>query len=231
MNGLGRYEEALAAAMERASTYRACTSPRGRSPSRSRQPRGADRSELAREALYRLTEHIAGCDTEWALGILARSQRIAERRGHGRVALPRGDRSPEQDAAFGRSSPAPTCSSANGSASRPAPRRRGAARRRTRCSPRSVWKRSPSEAAASSSRPARRCASAPSRCKTVSLPRRPDCPARERRSDEPGYWCAALHQCTDGRWHLGKVFAKLGVSSRKELIAVLPKVGLAALPA
>ena len=32
-------------------------------------------------------------------------------------------------------------------------------------------------------------------------------------------------------WHLGKVFTKLGVSSRKELSAVLPKAGLAALPA
>jgi ATP/maltotriose-dependent transcriptional regulator MalT len=32
-------------------------------------------------------------------------------------------------------------------------------------------------------------------------------------------------------WHLGKVFAKLGVSSRRELNAALPKAGLAALPA
>ena len=32
-------------------------------------------------------------------------------------------------------------------------------------------------------------------------------------------------------WHLGKVFAKLGVSSRRELNAALSKAGLAALPA
>ena len=76
MNGLGRYEEALAAAMD-ASEH----SPELYITSWAltelveAATRTAD-DELARNALDRLGRHIEGCDTDWALGIHARSSAL-----------------------------------------------------------------------------------------------------------------------------------------------------------
>jgi tetratricopeptide (TPR) repeat protein len=76
MNGLGRYEEALAAAME-ASEH----TPEIRLASWAlseliEAATRAENAELARSALTRLGEHTEACDADWALGIHARSRAL-----------------------------------------------------------------------------------------------------------------------------------------------------------
>jgi DNA-binding CsgD family transcriptional regulator/tetratricopeptide (TPR) repeat protein len=73
MNGLGRYEEALAAAVEASEQtpelFIASWALNELIEAASR----TDHAELARNALSRLGQHIEACDTDWALGIHARS--------------------------------------------------------------------------------------------------------------------------------------------------------------
>ena len=76
MNGLGRYEEALAAASE-ASEHTPqlfiaswALSELVEAAARTAKP------ELARDAFLRLGEHTRGCDADWGLGIHARSQAL-----------------------------------------------------------------------------------------------------------------------------------------------------------
>ena len=77
MNGLGRYEEALAAAIAgAATTRRSCSSRRGRSASSIEAASRTQSTELAARALARLGERTRGSDAEWALGIEARSRAL-----------------------------------------------------------------------------------------------------------------------------------------------------------
>ena len=77
MNGLGRYEEALAAAVEASEhTPELHVASWGLSELVEAATRTGD-AERAQGALLRLAEHTKACDTDWALGILARSRALA----------------------------------------------------------------------------------------------------------------------------------------------------------
>ena len=76
MNGLGRYEEALAAAVEASEhTPEQFIASWALSELIEAATR-TENSELAQGALTRLGEHTGACDTDWALGILARSRAL-----------------------------------------------------------------------------------------------------------------------------------------------------------
>ena len=120
-NGLGRYEEALAAAQQAATLERRrrCASRCGRCPSSSRRPRAAGDAELAaRRARAARGDDAAPRGTDWALGHRGALAGAAERRRRRRGALPRGDRAARAARSCARSSPARTCSTASGCAAR-----------------------------------------------------------------------------------------------------------------
>jgi DNA-binding CsgD family transcriptional regulator len=76
MNGLGRYEEALAAAVEASEhTPELHVASWGLSELIEAATR-TGHTELARGALTRLAEHVEACDTDWALGMHARSRAL-----------------------------------------------------------------------------------------------------------------------------------------------------------
>ena len=73
MNGLGRYEEALAAAVEASEQGPRLHIASWALPELIEAATRTDQPALARDALDRLGEHIDGCDSDWALGLHARS--------------------------------------------------------------------------------------------------------------------------------------------------------------
>ena len=74
MNGLGRYEEGLAAAVEACELAPQVHIASWALSELIEAAARTERVELARDALARLEEHVAGCDTDWALGMRARSR-------------------------------------------------------------------------------------------------------------------------------------------------------------
>jgi DNA-binding CsgD family transcriptional regulator len=76
MNGLGRYEEGLAAAVEACELAPQLHVASWALSELIEAGARTDRVELARDALARLEEHVVGCDTDWALGMQARSRAI-----------------------------------------------------------------------------------------------------------------------------------------------------------
>ena len=102
----------------------------------------------------------------------------------------------------------------------------------TRCSRRSAWRRSPSAPAASSRRPARRCASAPSETRDE-LTAQEEQIARLARVglSNPEIGARLFLSPRTVEWHLKKVFTKLGISSRMGLHDALPSPDAEAAPA
>ena len=76
MNGLGRYEEALAAAVEASEHTPELFIASWALSELIEAATRTENAELARGALTRLAEHTEACDTDWALGIHARSRAL-----------------------------------------------------------------------------------------------------------------------------------------------------------
>ncbi|TNC52297.1 hypothetical protein FHE65_00580 [Mumia zhuanghuii] len=81
MNGLARYEEALAAAVEASEHTPELHVASWALNELIEAATRTDRAELGRDALRRLGEHIETCDTDWALGIHARSSALLSEGG------------------------------------------------------------------------------------------------------------------------------------------------------
>ena len=80
MNGLGRYEEALAAAVEASEHAPELFIASWALSELTEAATRTDRMELATGALERLGDHVAATDADWALGIHARSRALVSER-------------------------------------------------------------------------------------------------------------------------------------------------------
>jgi DNA-binding CsgD family transcriptional regulator len=76
MNGLGRYESALAAAVEASEHTPELHIASWALSELIEAATRIDHTDLAYDALTRLGEHVKGCDADWALGIHARSRAL-----------------------------------------------------------------------------------------------------------------------------------------------------------
>ena len=119
-----------------------------------------------------------------------------------------------------RNSPAPTCSTANGCAARaaaatPATQLRTAHEMLAAIGPEAFAERARRELLATGETVRKR--DGRDRATELTAQEAPDRPARPRRAVQPRDRRPAVPQRPHGRWHLGKVFAKLGISSRREL--------------
>ncbi len=92
-NGLGRYDDALAAAERAAELPHGLGSPMWLLSDLIEAAVRSGKAERGAARLATLVEIAEANDTDWALGFLARSPGAAQRRAGRRAALPRGDRS------------------------------------------------------------------------------------------------------------------------------------------
>ena len=99
MNGLGRYEEALVAAVAATRGTPELFVTAWALAELIEAATRTGNTELAAGALARLGEQVHGSDADWALGMLRPLPRAAERRGGRRGLLPAGHRPPLPDAA------------------------------------------------------------------------------------------------------------------------------------
>ena len=140
-NGLGRYDEALAAAERAAEDPRGLGTPMWLLADLIEAAVRSGKPERAAGPLERLTEIAEANGTDWALGV-PRPLAGAARRGRGRrAALPRGDRAARPHPHPRRAGPDACWSTASGCAARTAASTPASSSApRTRCSPRSAWR-------------------------------------------------------------------------------------------
>ena len=112
-NGLGRYEEALAAAVA-ASEHREVVAENWGLSELIEPATRTGRTDLAADAQKRLARKAYAAGTDWALGIDARSRALLSEDEHAEGHFLEGDRPSEPNRGCEPSSPARTCSTANG---------------------------------------------------------------------------------------------------------------------
>ena len=228
-NGLGRYDDALAAAERAAEDPHGLGTPMWLIADLVEAAVRSGRPERAAGPLARLTEIAEANDTEWSLGFLARSRALLSRGAGRRAALPRGDRAagPHPHARGAR--PHACSCTANGCGARTgASTRASSCAPRTSCSPASAWRRSPSAPVASWWPPGRRCASGRVETLDELTPQEGEIArlaAGGRTNPEIGAQLFLSPRTVE--WHLRKVFTKLGISSRRQLRTALPDAGVA----
>ena len=182
------------------------------------------RTELAAAAVERLAERTRAAGTELALGIEARARALVSEGAAGRGASSRGDRTARRAAGSRSTSPARVSSTASGCAassagSMPA----SSCARRTRCSP-SMG----AEAFADRARRELLATGETVRARTPDT--RDELTAQESQIAQlargglsnPDIAARLFISPRTVQYHLRKVFAKLDISSRNQLHAVLP---------
>jgi DNA-binding CsgD family transcriptional regulator len=232
MNGLGRYEGALAAAVEASNHTPELFIASWALTELIEAATRTAHADLARDALTRLEEHVEGCDTDWALGIHARSCALlhegAAADGLYRDAIER----------LSRTLLRPELARAHllyGEWLRRQGRRVDA-RDQLRTAHElflaigmdAFAERARGELLATGEKVRRRTTGTRDRLTAQ------EAQVAQLASDgltNPDIGERLFLSARTVEWHLGKVFAKLGVSSRRELSAALPKSGLAVLPA
>jgi ATP/maltotriose-dependent transcriptional regulator MalT len=192
----------------------------------------SDRHELARDALERLAEHVEGCDADWALGIHARSSALLCE-GDAAESLYR-----EAIDRLSATQLRPDLARAKllyGEWLRRQGRRVDA-RDQLRTA-HDMLATIGMEAFAERARRELLATGENVRPRTVGTQDRltsQEALVAQLASDgltNPEIGARLFLSARTVEWHLSKVFAKLGVSSRRELNATLPKVGLTAMPA
>ncbi|WP_421741587.1 ATP-binding protein [Cellulomonas sp.] len=232
LNGLGRYDEALAEAVAACDhapeLYLASWSLNELIEAATR----TGHAELAGEALRRLREHVQACDTDWALGIHARS----------RALLSEGDAAEssylEAIERLRRTRLRPELARAHLLYGEWLRRqgRRVHAREQLRTA-HEMLAAIGMEAFAERARRELLATGEKARSRTVETRERltlQEAQIAQLASDgltNPEIGARLFLSARTVEWHLGKVFTKLRVTSRRELHVVLPKAGLAALPA
>ena len=232
MNGLGRYEEALAAAVEASEHTPELFIASWALVELIEAATRSDNDELARDALERLTEHIEACDSNWALGLHARSRALLSE-GDTAESLYR-----EAIDRLSRTQLRPEVARAHllyGEWLRRQGRRLDA-RDQLRAA-HDMLATIGMEAFAERARHELLATGETVRPRVIGT--RDSLTPQEALVAQlasvgltnPEIGARLFLSARTVEWHLSKVFAKLGVSSRRELIATLPKVGLTAVPA
>ena len=224
-NGLGRYEDALAARpaglrARRSGPLRLGADRAGRG---GRAKRRAATSPPTR--CERLAERTRASGTDWALGIEARSRALLSDGDAAEAPLPRGDRAARPHPHRRPSRPRPPALRRVAAPREPARRRARAAAHRPRdVQPhgrRGVRRARPPRAAGHRRDGAQTHAS---RHATSSPPRRRRSPGSPRDGHtNPEIGAQLFISPRTVEYHLHKVFTKLGISSRKELRHALPR--------
>ncbi len=165
-NGLGRYEEALAAAQQAAEDSREVRVAVVELELIEAAARTGE-GDLAADALARVSEIAAASGTDWALGVEARSRALLTEGEAAEAVYARRSRR-SSGPAFAWISPAPISCTANGCAESVADSTRASSYAPpTGYSRSSAWKRSPNAPGSSSKRPANIRANGPSRRATT----------------------------------------------------------------
>jgi DNA-binding CsgD family transcriptional regulator len=232
MNGLGRYQEALAAAAEASQHTPELFIASWALNELIEAATRTDNAELAKDAVVRLGEHIAGSDTDWALGIHARSCALLREDGAAeslyREAIDRLRRTqlrPELARAhllYGE------WLRRNGRRVDAREELRTAHGMLTTIGMDAFAERARSELLATGEKARKRTVETRDRLTAQ------EAQIAQLASDgltNPEIGARLFLSARTVEWHLGKVFAKIGVSSRRELHAALPKAGLATVPA
>ena len=218
-NGLARYDEAAEAARQVTANDIDPYPQMWALPELVEAASRVGEIDAAREAFERLVEMTQPAGTDWALGTQARSRALLSDGEDADASLPGGHRAVRQDRVCAPSSPARTCSTASGCAERAAASTRASSFvPRTTCSARSGWRRSPSRAR-------RELAATGEKVRQRSPEIRDELTAQEEQiarlardglsNREIGAMLYLSSRTVE--WHLRKVFAKLGISSRNQL--------------